>query len=131
MNKNENDRSTLFTARSTESAMAFFTVIGFFTLFGIFLYEKLHEKEKWYVALGNIWGSVPNVLSFTTMLTIFKEGLDIMFTRLQEYRDKRKKVIEQARKEGYQAGYEAAKAEIKAHENESSSQTVSKKSKKK
>ena len=35
----DNDRSTLFTTRSTENAMTFFTVIGFLTLVVIFLYH--------------------------------------------------------------------------------------------
>ncbi|MDE0088738.1 MAG: hypothetical protein OXU23_23660 [Candidatus Poribacteria bacterium] len=35
-----------------------------------------------------------------------------MFTRLQNYLDTRKKLIEKAREDGYREGYEAAKAEI-------------------
>ena len=63
----------------------------------------------------------------STLLTIFKEGLDIMFTRWQAYRDEQKKKIEQARKAGYKEGYEAAKAEIKEQENKESSDSASKK----
>ena len=130
---NDNDRSTLFTARSTESAMTFFTVIGFLTLVGVFLYHRFHEKEAYYTALVAVGESVPHVLSFATMLTIFKEGVDVMLTRLQEYRDRRNnriakeveekvakkvaKLVGKAKEESYQKGYEAAKAEPRSHGN--------------
>jgi flagellar biosynthesis/type III secretory pathway protein FliH len=60
-------------------------------------------------------------------LTIFKEGVDVMLTRLQEYRDRRKnkiakevekqveKRVVEAKKEGYQEGYKAAKSESGSH----------------
>ncbi len=109
--ENESDRSTLFTTRNTERAMVFFTIVGCACLVGIFLHEWGHEKEKWYDALRTVLGNTPSVLASTTLLTIFKEGLDIMFTRWEAYRDERKKKIEEARKAGYEEGYKAAKAE--------------------
>ena len=57
-----------------------------------------------------------------------KEGVDVMLTRLQEYRDRRKKRIakevekrlaqqvEKVKKEAYQRGYEAAKSESRSDE---------------
>ena len=88
-----NKRTTLFTARSTENAMTFFTVVGFLTLAAIVLYHRFYENEKWAAALVLFWERVPHVLSFSTLLTIFKEGVDVMLTRLQEYRDRRKQRI--------------------------------------
>ena len=128
METNDNERSTLFTARSTENAMTFFTAIGFLTFAAIFVYHRFHENEKWDAALVLVWERVPHVLSFSTLLTIFKEGVDVMLTRLQEYRDRRKqriakevaKEIEKVRKEAYKEGYEAAKAESRSQENKSS-----------
>ena len=127
MENNEKERSTLFTARSTENAMTFFTLVGFFTLAVIFVYHRFHENEKWDAALVSVWERVPHVLSFSTLLTIFKEGVDVMLTRLQEYRDRRRqriakeveekvakeveKIVGKAKEEAYQKGYEAAKAE--------------------
>ena len=124
---NDNDRSTLFTARSTENAMTFFTVIGFLTLVVIFLYHFFQVRGPWYTAFTPafvaVWERVPHVFSFSTLLTIFKEGVDVMLTRLQEYRDRRKnkiakevarqveKRVVEAKKEGYQEGYNAAKSE--------------------
>ena len=128
---NDTDRSTLFTARSTENALTFFTVVGFLSLVVIFLYHYFQVQGAWYTAFVPafvaVWERVPHVFSFATMLTIFKEGVDVMLTRLQEYRDKRKnkiakevekqvaqqveKLVGKAEKEGYQKGYEAAKAE--------------------
>ena len=125
---NDNDRSTLFTTQSTENAMTFFTIVGFLTLAAIFLYHIFHEKEKWDAALIVVWEGVPHVLSFSTLLTIFKEGVDVMLTRLQEYRDRRKqriakevakeveKIVGKAKEEAYQKGYEAAKAESRSQE---------------
>jgi hypothetical protein len=127
MENNDNERSTLFTARSTENAMTFFTVVGFLTLAAIFVYHRYHENEKWDAALILVWERVPHVLSFSTLLTIFKEGVDVMLTRLQEYRDRRKqrvakevakeveKIVGKAKEEAYQKGYEAAKAESRSH----------------
>ena len=131
METNDNERSTLFTARSTENAMTFFTVVGFLTLAAIFVYHIFHEKAKWDAALVVIWERVPHVLSFSTLLTIFKEGVDVMLTRLQEYRDRRKqriakeveekvakeveKIVGKAKEEAYQKGYEAAKSESRPH----------------
>ena len=46
-------------------------------------------------------------------MTIFKGGVDVMLTRLRAYRDRRKNLIEKAREEGYQRGYETAKAEMR------------------
>jgi hypothetical protein len=127
MMANDNDRSTLFTARSTENAMTFFTVIGFLTLVVIFLYHFFQVRGPWYTAFTPafvaVWERVPHVFSFSTLLTIFKEGVDVMLTRLQEYRDRRKnkiakevarqveKRVVEAKKEGYQEGYNAAKSE--------------------
>ena len=128
--ENENDRSTLFTTRNTERAMIFFTIVGCVCLVGIFLHEWWLEKEKWRDALYTVLGNTPIVLASTTMLTIFKEGVDIMLTRWQAYRDQQKKKIEQAREAGYKEGYEAAKAEIKQQENREPSDTAPKKKKK-
>ena len=125
---NDNDRSTLFTTRSTENAMTFFTVVGFLTLVVIFVYEIWQGTEKWYMAFTGVWESIPHVLSFATMLTIFKEGVDVMLTRLQEYRDRRKgkiakevekqvaQQVEKIEKAAYQKGYEAAKSESRSRE---------------
>ena len=66
--ENDNDRSTLFTTRSTESAMIFFTIIGFLTLAVIFLYHFFLVKDAWYTALGPafvaVWERVPHVFRF-------------------------------------------------------------------
>ena len=135
METNDNERSTLFTARSTENAMTFFTVIGFLTFAAIFVYHRFHENEKWDAALVVVWEQIPHILSFSTLLTIFKEGVDVMLTRLQEYRDRRKqriakeveekvakeveKIVGEAKEAAYKEGYEAAKADSRSQENKS------------
>ena len=128
--ENEKDRSTLLTTRNAETAMVFFTIIGCLGLVSIFLHEWWLEKEKWRDALYTVLSNLHIVLASTTLLTIFKEGADIMFTRWQAYRDQQKKKIEQAREAGYKEGYAAAKAEIKEQENKESSDAASKEKKK-
>ena len=133
---NDTDRSTLFTARSTENALTFFTVVGFLLLVVIFLYHYFQVQGAWYTAFVPafvaVWERVPHVFSFATMLTIFNEGVDVMLTRLREYRDQRKNRIEKevekrvaqemekrvgkVKEEAYQKGYEAAKAESGSQE---------------
>ena len=131
---NDTDRSTLFTTRSTENALTFFTVVGFLSLVVIFLYHYFQVQGAWYTAFVPafvaVWERVPHVFSFATMLTIFNEGVDVMLTRLREYRDQRKNRIEKevekrvaqemekrvgkVKEEAYQKGYEAAKAETRS-----------------
>ena len=97
----------------------------------IFVYYWVQEQGAWYTrfvpAFVGVWERVPQVLSFSTLLTIFKEGVDVMLTRLQAYRDQRKnriaeavkkevaKVLGKAKEEAYKEGYEAAKAEVGAN----------------
>ena len=106
--------------------MLFFTVVGLLIFAGIFLHEKFVDKEKWRDVLYTTLGSTPIVLSSATILTIFKEGLDIMFTRLRNYLDTRNKIIEKAREAGYREGYKAAKAEIKQNGNNPDSTDIEK-----
>ncbi len=56
----KNNRSTLFTTRSTENAMLFFTVVGVLIFAGIFLHEKFIDKEKWRDVLYTTLESTPN-----------------------------------------------------------------------
>ena len=111
--------------------MTFFTVIGFLTIVIIFVYYWVQEQGAWYTSFGPafvaVWERVPHVLSFSTLLTIFKEGVDVMLTRLQKYRDQRKNRIEEAvkkevaqvlgkaKKEAYEKGYEDAKEAHRAN----------------
>ena len=126
---NDTDRSTLFTTRSTESALTSPHALAGGTM--TFFYHFFQGKGAWYTALVPavvaVWEKVPHVFSLTTMLTIFKEGVDVMFTRLQEYRDRRKdkiakevekqvaQQVEKIEKAAYQKGYEAAKAESRSN----------------
>ena len=43
----DNNRSTLFTTRSTENAMTFFTVVGFLTIVVIFGYHRFQATGTW------------------------------------------------------------------------------------
>ena len=82
---------------STENAMTFFTVIGFLTLVVIFLYHFFQVRGPWYTAFTPGVRCCLGKESLTSfrfdVVDYFKEGVDVMLTRLQEYRDRRKNKI--------------------------------------
>ena len=106
---NQSNRSALFTSRDTENAIFFFTVTGGSLILAVLLHAKFLSGKKWLDAVYMMLGSMPEVLASSTMLTIFKEGVDIMFTRYQEYRKRVKKAKEEAVAEAIEA-YQAWEA---------------------
>ena len=93
---NQRNRSALFTSRDTENSIFFFTVTGGCLILAVLLHAKFLGGQKWLDAVYLMLDSMPEVLASSTMLTIFKEGVDIMFTRYQESRRRIKKAREKA-----------------------------------
>ena len=110
---NQSNRSALFTSRDTENSIFFFTVTGGVLILAVLLHAKFLSGKKWLDAVYMMLGSMPQVLASSTMLTIFKEGVDIMFTRYQEYR----KRVEEARTEGIAEAIKAYRAWEAWHNN--------------
>ena len=106
-------RSALFTVRDAEEALVCFTLFLLAILVGIFLHEILLEAQKWSDALYTVLKSKPHALAWTTGLTISMEGGIIMFTRLKDYQDRRKKRFDEAKAEGKAEGKVEGKAEGK------------------
>jgi hypothetical protein len=93
---NQRNRSALFTSRDTENSIFFFTVTGGCLILAVLLHAKFLSGKKWLDAVYMMLGSMPQVLASSTMLTIFKEGVDIMFTRYQEFKKSREKAVAEA-----------------------------------
>ena len=114
-NENRDKRSSMFTVRDAENAMIVFVIFALFVLVGVFLHEFVFKSNSFVDSLYTVADNISKILSAATLLTIFEEGFDIMFTRFRESRAKDKKLkakaLEAARAEGYAEGYAAAKAE--------------------
>ena len=108
--ENTETRSALFTVRDAEDALIRFTL----TLFaiGIFLHEILIERQVWKEALHKTLKSKPHALAWATGLTMSLEGGVIMFSRLQDYRDRRKRRFDEAEAKGKAEGKAEGRAEI-------------------
>lgn len=98
--ENAETRSALFTVRDAEDALIRFTLTLFAILVGIFLHEILIERQVWSDAVYTMLGSKPHALAWATGLTMSLEGGIIMFSRLQDYRDRRKRRFDEAKAEG-------------------------------
>ena len=97
-------RSALFTVRDAEDALIRFTLTLFAILIGIFLHEILIERQVWDDALYQTLRSQPHALAWATGLTVSLEGGVIMFSRLQDYQDRRKRRFDEAKAEGKAEG---------------------------
>ncbi len=109
---NRETRAALFTVRDAEDAVVRFTLLLFAILIGIFLHEILLEKQAWRDALYTMLGSKPHALAWATGLTISMEGYIIMFTRLKDYQDRRKKRFAEAEAKGKAEGRVEGRSEV-------------------
>ena len=104
--ENTETRSALFTVRDAEDALIRFTFILFLILGGIVLHEIILEGRAWLDAVYVMLRSKPQALAWATGLTMSIEGGMIMFSRLQDYRDRRKKRFDEAKAEGKAEAYQ-------------------------
>ena len=112
--ENTETRSALFTVRDAEDALIRFTFILFLILGGIVLHEIILEGRAWLDAVYVMLRSKPQALAWATGLTMSIEGGMIMFSRLQDYRDRRKRRLDKALAEGIAKGKAEGIAEGKA-----------------
>ena len=105
-------RSALFTVRDGEDALVRFTLTLFAILIGVFFHEVLIESRLWSASFYTMLSSKPHVLAWSIGLTISQEGITIMFSRLQDHRDRRKRRFAEARAEGIAEGIEQGRAEL-------------------
>ena len=108
----------MFTVRDAENAMIVFVIFALFVLVGVFLHEFVFKSNSFVDSLYKVADNISKILSAATLLTIFEEGFDIMFTRFRESRARDKKLkakaLSDARAEGYEKGYEEGYAKGKA-----------------
>ena len=109
--KNTETRSALFTVRDGEDALIRFTLTLFAILIGIFLHGILIERQIWSDALYGMLDRKPHALAWATGVTMSFEGGILMFSRLQDYRDRRQRRFDEAEAKGRAEGRAEGKAE--------------------
>ncbi len=111
-NTNKETRSALFTVRDGEDALIRLIFIFYSILGGIILHERILEGRTWSAAFSVMVEHGGEALTWATSLTLTIEGVMIMFSRLQDHRDRRKRRFEEARAEGKAEGRAEGKTEI-------------------
>ena len=102
--QNRDKRSSMFTVRNAENAMITFTILAMFCLLIVLLHEMLLKSQSFFDALYTIARNTSGIMSTATMLTVFEEGIDIMFQRirdtLKKERELKAQVSAEAKAEG-------------------------------
>ncbi len=104
MTNNKETRSALFTVRDGEDALIRLIFIFYSILGGILLHQRILEGRTWSEAFSVMLEHGGEALTWATSLTLTIEGVMIMFSRLQDHRDRRKRRFEEARAEGITQG---------------------------
>lgn len=117
-NREEDQRTSLFTVRSAEIALVTFTMLTLgYLIIGV-LYGKSLMGRSWVETLGSLYKNGPTFMANATIFILFEEGIDIMFIRLRESLKRDKRLISKGRAEGraeaYQKAYQEAYQEMQA-----------------
>ena len=99
--ENKDKRTTMFTVRNAENAMIVFTVCAFAMIVGVFLHDLLIKGNGFVDALYTVADNISKLLSAATMLTLFEEGIDIMFQRIRDSLKREERLIAKAKNEVY------------------------------
>ena len=94
--ESEQNRYSLLTVRDAEHAMFVFSIFAVVIIIGIFSFELLIRGSGILKSLGVVLGNVSSVLSGSTLLTIFEEGINLMFFR--RAREERARLKEEKRR---------------------------------
>ena len=100
--ENKDKRSTMFTVRNAENAMIVFTMCSLAILVGVFLHEFVLKGNDFVDSLYTVAYNISKIMSAATMLTLFEEGIDIMFQRIRDTLKKEEQLIAKAQDEVYQ-----------------------------
>ena len=100
--QNKDKRSTMFTVRNAENAMIVFTMCALALLAGVLLHELMLKGNSFENSLYTGADNISKIMSAATMLTIFEEGIDIMFQRIRDTLKKEERLIAKAQDEVYQ-----------------------------
>ena len=99
--QNKDKRSTMFTVRNAENAMIVFTMCALALLVGVLLHELILKGNGFVNSLYTVADNISKILSAATMLTLFEEGIDIMFQRIRDTLKKEEQLIAKAKDEVY------------------------------
>lgn len=100
--ENKDKRSTMFTVRNAENAMIVFTMCALALLVAVFLHEFVLKGNRFVDSLYTVADNISKIMAAATMLTIFEEGIDIMFQRIRDTLKKEEQLIAKAQDEVYQ-----------------------------
>ena len=105
--ENKGKRTTMFTVRNAENAMIVFTVCAFAVLTGVFLHDLLIKGNGFVDSLYTVADNISKIMSAATMVTIFEEGIDIMFQRIRDSLKREERLIAKAKTEAKNEVYKA------------------------
>ena len=129
--ESEQNRSSLFTVRDAENAMITFTIFAIAVIIGIFLHELVLKRNGIVNFLYAVADNVSKILSAATLLTIFEEGISVMFFRRarEEYAKLKKEraEIKEERRELEELKEELDKATIDAEKSNENHQRANEK----
>ena len=106
----KDNRSSVFTVRDAETAMMTFTIFAIAVIVGIFLHEFILKQNSIVSSLYTVVVNVSSILSAATLLTLFEEGISLMF--LRRAREERAKLREE------KAQFKEEKEQFKAEKDE-------------
>ena len=107
-NREEDQRTSLFTVRSAEIALVTFAMLTLgYLIIGV-LYEKNLMGKNWGEVFISLYKNAPIFMANATIFILFEEGIDIMFIRLRESLKRDKRLISKGRAEAYQEAYREA-----------------------
>ena len=104
-------RGSLFTVRDAESAIITYTVLGLLYIIGICLHEFVTGWNGVLQLLRKLDATSPVFNRTAIALIIFKEGVDIMLRRFNEWRVEHAQSLAKAKEQGLEQGLEQGRAE--------------------
>ena len=104
-------RGSLFTVRDAESAIVTYTVLGFLYIIGIGLYEIVAGWNGALQLLVKLDATFPVFNRAAIAFIVFKEGVDIMLRRFNEWRVEHAQSLAKAKEQGIEQGIEQGRAE--------------------
>ena len=104
-------RGSLFTVRDAESAIITYTVLGILYVIGICLYELAVGWNGVLQMLVKLDATSPTFNRTAIAFIVFKEGVDIMLRRFNEWRVEHTQSLAKAKEQGIEQGIEQGRAE--------------------
>ncbi len=97
-------RGSLFTVRDVESAVVTYTVLGFLYIVGICLYEFVTGWNGVLQMLMRLEATFSVFNQTAIAFIVFKEGVDIMLRRFNEWRVEHAQSLAKAKEQGIEQG---------------------------